>query len=195
MIQFFGILSVLLALFNRGAYLYSILKGETKPHAFSWITWSIVSTIACLAQWTEGAGAGAWARTLSTLFSYLFIVFAFTRGEKNITRGDWATLIVTLCAIPLWYFTKTPVWSVILVTTIDVIGYYPTIRKSLTKPQEESWPSWLLSGLSSLASLFAMENINLSTSLYTFVMVVTNLGFTLFLFIRRRQIQLISRIL
>lgn len=187
MTQFFGILSVLLAFFNRGSYLYSILKGGTKPHVFSWITWSIISTIALLAQVTEGAGAGAWARGLSTLFSYVFIFLALTRGEKNITRGDRITLAFALCAIPLWYFTKTPVWSVILVTTIDVVGYYPTIRKSLLKPDEEAAGSWLLSGLSSLASLFAMDQINLSTTLYPGVMVVTNISFALFLILWRHR--------
>ena len=185
--QLFGILSVILALLNRGSYLYSIMQGKTKPHVFSWLVWTIISTIALLAQLTEGAGAGAWARVTSTLFSYLFIVLALTQGEKHITRGDWITLIIALCAIPLWYFTKTPVWSVILVTTIDVVGYYPTVRKSLAKPQEEAALSWLLSGLSSLASLFAMDHINIATSLYTFVMVITNGSFAAFLLYRRFQ--------
>ena len=188
MMPFFAILSVVLAFLNRTSYLYSILKGQTKPHAFSWITWSIISTIAFTAQWTEGAGMGAWARGLSTLFSFIFVVLAFQRGEKNFTRGDKITLAFALCAIPLWYFTKTPVWSVILVTIIDTVGYYPTVRKSLTKPQEEAYISWLLSGLSSTASLFAIENINISTTLYNTVMAVGNTGFGIFLILRQRQL-------
>lgn len=187
MTVFFGALSVLLALLNRGAYLSSILGNRTKPHLFSWITWSIISTIALAAQWSEGAGAGAWARTASTLFSYAFIFFALTRGTKHYTQGDWITFCVTLTAIPLWYLTETPVWSVLLVTTIDVVGYYPTIRKSIERPFEESAKAWILSGLSSLASLFAMENINIATCLYPFVMVVTNCGFGLFLFWQRQR--------
>lgn len=184
---FFGILSTVLALLNRGAYLASILGGRTKPHAFSWTVWAIISTIALAAQWSDGAGPGAWARAFSTGFSYLFIVLALTRGTRHYTRGDLTALSAALVAIPLWYFTQTPVWSVILVTVIDVVGYYPTIRKSIDHPFEESAKAWVLSGLSSLASLFAMENVSIATSFYPFVMFATNCGFGLFLFWQRQK--------
>ena len=33
----------------------------------------------------------------------------------------------------MWFFTKTPLFSVILITIIDALGFIPTFRKSYIK--------------------------------------------------------------
>lgn len=185
--EIFGILSTFMMLCSRANYFNSTFRGRTRPHAFSWFIWGIISTIGFAAQVAEGAGAGSWARGLSAATCFMLVVVSLMKGEKNIRRSDWVTLVVALCAIPLWVATKTPVWSVILVCCIDTIGYFPTVRKSWDKPHSETALSYTLSCLCALFSIFAIENYTLSTWLYSAVLTVTNGGMVAFLLIRRKM--------
>ena len=172
--EIYAAVSVLLMLGSRGVYLTSIFSGRTRPHAFSWVIWSVISTIGFAAQVAEGAGPGSWARGVSAATCIICAVLGFTHGEKNITRADWITLVTALLAVPLWLLTETPVWSVILVCVIDTIGYLPTARKAYSKPHEETPRGYILSAFCALFSLLAISHYNLSTWLYPATLVITN---------------------
>jgi hypothetical protein len=137
----FGLLSVVLSVVSYVPYARSIFVANTKPHAFTWLVWGAVMAIAFVAQLYDKAGAGSWATGLSAAFCLGIGVVAVFRGEKHITIGDWIALLVTLIAIPLWVVTSDPLWSVLLVTGIDAVAYYPTFRKSYAKPDEELAPN------------------------------------------------------
>lgn len=184
----FGLLSVAAMIAARLTYFRSIWQGKTRPHAFSWLIWGVISSIGFAAQFAEGAGAGSWARGFGAFTCFLLVGISLFRGEKNITRADWITLVVALSAIPLWILTKTPLWSVILVCAIDTIGYLPTIRKSWTKPQSESALSYSLGSLGALLTLLAIENYTMATWLYPAVLVASNGAMALFLLKRRLRL-------
>lgn len=182
----FGGLSVLMMLASRGTYFASILRGQTRPHAFSWLIWGTISTIGFAAQYVDGAGAGSWARGFGAVTCFVLVVMGILHGEKNITRSDWTTLAVALLAVPLWVVTKTPFWSVVLVCLIDTVGYIPTLRKSWLKPREESAKSYVFSCLGAFFSLVAIEHYTPTTWLYPAVLTVTNGSMAAFLLGRRR---------
>lgn len=173
--------------FSRGVYFLSIHKGHTRPHAFSWLIWGVISSIGFAAQVAEGGGVGSWPRGFGAVTCFLIVILACFKGEKNITRGDWVTLLVALSAIPLWMATKTPVWSVILVCIIDTIGYIPTLRKAWHKPQEETPRGYFLSCFGAFFSLIALEAYTLSTWLYPLVLTFSNGSMAAFLILRKRH--------
>jgi len=181
---FFGLLSTAMMLCSRSVYFVSIYKKETRPHLFSWVIWAVISCVGFTAQVVDGAGAGSWARGVSAATCFLLVIICIFRGEKNITRGDWVTLLVALTTIPLWILTKTPVWSVVLVCIIDTVGYLPTARKCWHKPHEETYVSYILSCLCALFALFAIENYTISTTLYSAVLTATNGIMAFFIFFR-----------
>lgn len=135
--EIFGLLSLVLSVVSYVPYVRSIFVANTKPHAFTWLVWETVMAIAFFAQLSDKAGAGSWATGLSAAFCLGIGVIALFRGEKHVTRGDWIAFIITFLAIPLWIVTSDPLWSVLLVTAIDAVAYYPTFRKSFAKPDEE----------------------------------------------------------
>jgi hypothetical protein len=184
--EFFGALSILMMICSRGNYFRSIFQGKTKPHAFSWFIWGVISSIGFAAQVAEGAGAGAWARGFAAVTNYVLVVVALLKGAKNIRRSDWVTLTVALATIPLWVITKTPVWSVIILCIIDTLGYFPTVRKSWDKPNEEAAVSYALSSFGALFAILAVEHYTLSTWLYSAVLTWSNGSMALFLLLRRR---------
>jgi hypothetical protein len=184
----FGALSILMMLLSRGNYFLAIFRGGTRPHAFSWLIWTLLSGIGTAAQIAEGAGPGFWARAFASVTNVVIVGIAFRKGTRNITRADWITLLVALCTIPLWIATKTPVWSVLLICLIDTLGYFPTARKSWTKPYEEAARSYSFSACSAIFSLLAIEHYNVSTWLYPAELAVTNLCMVGYLLWRRRHL-------
>jgi uncharacterized membrane protein SpoIIM required for sporulation len=141
--------------------------------------------IAFVAQLYDKAGAGSWATGLSAAFCLGIGVVAVFRGEKHITIGDWIALLVTLIAIPLWVVTSDPLWSVLLVTGIDAVAYYPTFRKSYAKPDEELASKYILTVIRYLFSLLALERFTIVTSVYQLVSIVMESAVVIMLLWRR----------
>lgn len=184
--EIIGILAIVVGVISEASYLRSIFKGGTKPHLFTWLIWSILCTIGYFAQLTDNAGPGAWALGFTALLSWLNTGLSFRYGEKEITRTDKLALAASLIAIILWLFTDDPLWSVILISAIDVVGFYPTIRKSWRKPFEENLTAYYFANLKLGLSLFALNSITIVTALYPLTIVVTNSLFLLMCHIRRR---------
>jgi len=181
----FGLLSVVLSVVSYVPYARSIFVANTKPHAFTWLVWGAVMAIAFIAQLYDKAGAGSWATGLSAAFCLGIGVVAVFRGEKHITIGDWIALLVTLIAIPLWVVTSDPLWSVLLVTGIDAVAYYPTFRKSYAKPDEELASKYILTVIRYLFSLLALERFTIVTSVYQLVSIVMESAVVIMLLWRR----------
>lgn len=107
-------------------------------------------------------------------------------GTKDIRRVDWLVLFTALLSIPLWVVTKNPLLSVILVVSIDAMGYIPTIRKSWRRPYEEAVLMWAMSIVVFTLSFFALETYTLTTYLYPVTFATINIFFVAYLLLRRR---------
>lgn len=188
----YAFIAILLMLFSRGTYFTSIMKGRTKPHAFSWLIWGVISSIGLAAQIAEHAGPAIWVRAVGSATCFVVLILCWWKGTRDIRRVDWITLLLALTAIPLWIITKTPVWSVILVCLIDTSGYIPTARKVFNKPKEETPFSYMFSCAGAFLSLLAIENYTPSTWLYPLVLTCSNLTMASFILIRRYQLHIKS---
>lgn len=184
-----GLLSVGLTLIAYIPYFRSLVAGETRPHLFSWIIWTVMNGMAFAAQYMQGAGAGSWMTGFTALISLAVIGFAFRSGEKNITRSDWLAFGGALLAIALWLITKDPLASVIIVSLIDLLACYPTLRKSYNKPWEENVFLYTMCGVRSLLGLFALEAVSLVTALYPIAMTTSNGLITFMLLWRRSKVE------
>jgi hypothetical protein len=182
-----GYLSLAFVVLSGVPYVHSILKGRTKPHVFTHVIWGLLAAIACAAQYSGNAGPGAWAAGLSAAFSFGTAALSFSHGEREITRSDWITFMAGLSAIPLWYFTANPLVAVILATSIDALGYYPTFRKSYKKPSEEMTLAYIISNLKHIASFFAMTEYSATTLLYPGVLFMMNSALIFMLTWRRKR--------
>jgi hypothetical protein len=185
---FFGALSIVMMVCSRAGYFADIFRGRTHPHVFSWTIWGTISAIGFAAQVAEGAGPGSWARGFGSATCFLLVGISFFKGEKTIKPSDWVTFAVALSAIPLWVVTKTPFWSVLIVCSIDTIGYLPTVRKSWLKPQEEMAVSYCFSCLGAAFSLLAIRQYTPSTWLYPATLTVSNGSMWAFLRLRRKTL-------
>jgi hypothetical protein len=187
--EILGALAVTIGMVGYAPYLWSILKGSTKPHLFSWFIWATLTAIAFAIQISEGAGAGAWVTGITAAVCFLISALSLKFGEKNITRSDWATFIAGLAAIPLWLATSNPLYAVLLITVIDALGFWPTFRKTWHKPYEEALIAHFLSGTKWVFAVLALEQFTLNTALYPVSLILMNWVFVSMALWRRRVLK------
>jgi hypothetical protein len=183
--EIYGGLAVVFALVSYVPYFLATLKGTNKPHAFSWVLWSLLTWIAFAIQASSGAGPGAWASGATAICCVAIAVVSFKHGEKGVTRGDWAAFVTGLLAIPLWIATKDPAASALLVTFVDLAGFYPTFRKSWRKPRQEMVSTHLLSMIKHLLSIAALEAVSIPTAFYPASLFVANVLLSGMILLRR----------
>lgn len=173
--HFFGVVSVFLAFAAYAPYFYSIWRKRTRPHIFSWIIWGSVDSIACAAQLSAGAGAGAWAAGATGLFGYAIVFLAArTDGDRHIVKSDWVALALGLAGIVLWQLTADPLWAVVLAALVNYLGAWPTLRKSWHRPTEEAAVTYALCCLRSLVALFALDVYSFTTLFYPLTVMSEN---------------------
>lgn len=185
-----GGFAALFSLTAYGPYLHDIFAGKTKPHIFSWFVWSILMWIAFAAQASELAGPGAWVTAAEAIACIAIFVISFARGEKEITLTDWMSLAGALCGIALWVSTENAFWAVVLVTVVDALGFYPTVRKAWKKPHEETAISFFIISSSFVLGFLALDSYTWTTALYPAYLALANGAFWLYLIARRRYVRI-----
>lgn len=183
-----AIISIVMTLVGYFYYFRDIFAHKTKPHAFSWLVWGLLTAIAFAAQIHDNGGPGSYVTGLTAAISFIIFALAIRQGEKRITRADKLNLAAALIAIIPWLLTDNPVTSVILISIIDFLGFLPTIRKSYWKPGEETVISYTLAGLKFVLAIIALDHYSLTTWFYPATLVVANLCFVTMLIVRRRQL-------
>ncbi len=162
-----SVLAILLTFIAFIPYIRSIHRGETKPHAFTWIIWASVTFIVFLAQLADKGGAGAWPIGISGLIT-LYVAFLAYQKKSDIviTKKDWVFLIAAMSALPFWFFTDNPLWAVVILTAVDLTGFAPTFRKTWHHPYEEQLIFYFLMASRNTLSIIALENYSLTTLLF-----------------------------
>ncbi len=183
-----GILTLIIGFLTTALYVTSILRGQTKPHLFTWLIWGILAAIGFGAQIEDDAGAGSWALGIVAVCSLSVVVLSFKYGERHWTISDWIALGCALGAIIPWAITRNPLLSVVLISMIDTMGYYPTFRKSWDKPWDENLVSYGTGALNLFISLFAMNQLTVISCLYPVCVVAINAVFITMCVIRRKVV-------
>lgn len=181
--------SVTLSIAGSIPYFHEIFKGRTKPHAYTWLIWTLTMGIAAASVWRGGAGILITLSMIASLtVCLLTFLLSFRYGTKNITRGDTTTLIVALLAIFVWVVLDEPLLGLFMAAGIDFIGYWPTYRKSLVEPWSESLASWSIYTLAPIASLLALLEYNALTITYSAMTFTANCILLILLLIRRKKV-------
>ncbi len=183
----FGFSAILLGALSYVPYVKSMLKGDTKPHPYTWLIWCITTGTAAFGVWIGGGGYGALLLFVWTISTFIIFLFSLKHGTKNITKSDVALLALALLAIILWWQLKNPLLAVLMVTGIDALGYIPTLRKSFEEPWSESVFSWFLFTFTGLLSLLALGHYSLLTVVYIAMSAIAN-SVVIALCLARRQV-------
>jgi hypothetical protein len=184
-----GFIAVALTFIAFLPYIRSIQRGETKPHVFSWVIWGLTTFVVFLGQIADGGGAGAWAIGVSGLITVYVAWLAYTKkADVHITKVDWIFFILAIFALPLWYINDDPLWTVVILTSIDALGFGSTFRKSYHKPFDEQLGFYVLMTTRNGISIAALAHYSITTVIFPALTGFLGLLFILMLLVRRAQV-------
>jgi len=182
-----GVVSLLIAVISYGAYIRNIFRDKTKPHAITWLVWSILNTLVFFEQMESGAGPGAWVTGVAGLANLAIFVLALRYGERNITRFDWLCLGLVAVMLAFWSTISDPTLIVVIAVSIYLAGLFPTIRKVSKKANEETALTYGLNGFKFLLAFFALQSVTIATALYPLTLFIVNGSFVVYLLWARQQ--------
>ena len=171
-------------------YIRAILKGRTRPHVFSWFIWAAVTFTVATAQLAGGAGVGAWPIAVSGLITGGVALLALSKSaDTSIHRMDWIFLALAFPALPLWWLTADPLAAVLILTSVDLLGFGPSIRKAWALPHEENALFFTLGAIRNGFVILALEHYSWTTALFPAAVGVACLIFVGLILIRRGLVQ------
>lgn len=182
-----ALIAAALAVFGNIPYLKDMFRKKVKPHLYSWLLWSIVSSVVFFGQLAKGAGVGAIPTGVSAFFTILIFLFSFKYGFPHITKKDTFLLIFALLGLVPWFITKDPTISVVIMVSIDLIAFIPTLAKTWIYPKTEDSLLYTTNAARHGLALFSLEAYNLATMLHSIVMIIVNVSMTAMILIRRKK--------
>lgn len=152
-------------------YLRWIRRGALRPRCVSWVVWSLSTLLVGGGQLLAGAGVGATPILLSGALSGVVAVLAAlqaraTPGAVIASNGDRWCLGISLMCVPLWAATGDPLWSVLVLTAIDLVGFIPTCRAIWRDPHQESAVLFTAFAVRNAVATLALEERNLTTVIF-----------------------------
>lgn len=188
-LEMIGTVAALLSVTTFIYYIISILRGQTKPHLYTWTVWSILVIIAFLAQISENSGSGSWTLAAFSFFCILITLLSFKYGAKTFTPFDKIALGLALVSIIPWLITENALISVIMVSSINLVGFLPTFRKSYHNPFDEPLMSYAVTAIAMCLSLWALAPLTVTSSLYNITIASSNFIFIAFCLWRRHALK------
>lgn len=183
-----GLFAMALTLVAFWPYLRSVLNKTIQPHLFTWIIWSLTTCIVFLAQLAGGGGIGAWVIGFSGLLSAFIALLAWKQHEDNTyTQLDKWLFTLSVLSLPVWFFTQDPLWAVIILTSVDLVGFGLTFKKAFYHPSSENLLFYLLMIIRNVMVLYALSNLNWVTALFPAATGLLAIAFVAMVYVRRQQ--------
>jgi len=184
-----GLVSAALAIFGYFPYIWDSLKWKTTPHIYTWWLWGILTGVTFVIQLQNNGWAGSWVTWVTSFSCWVIVLIALKLWAQNITRSDTISLVLAFVALLAWYFLNNPLYSLILILIVETLAFYPTFRKSIKKPFEETISTYIIASFRSVLGIFALTQINLVNVLFPIYLVVVYGWFALMLiYLRSRKI-------
>lgn len=169
-----GAISTIIGICSYMPYIRDVLRGDTAPHRYSWLVWTLLQGTGAIAMWSAGAGWGTAPLAMSAIICGCIFVLSLWHGTEYITMLDKVCLAGALLAIVAYPFLQNATLAVIVVSLTDLVGFTPTILKAYRDPRSETAATYLLSALSYTLAVGALASITFTTSAYLVSSIITN---------------------
>ena len=182
-----SVVAILLAIVGYIPYFRDILRGKTTPHVYTWFIWGFITLIVFAQQKSFGGGVGSWV-SLVVIRSIFVFILGMKNGKKDITKTDTLFFVLALAALLLWLVAKQPILSAVLISSIDMLGFVPTLRKSWNKPYSETLFTYKIGAFRHCLTFLALEQYSIMTWLNPVSWIFANTLFSIILIVRRKKI-------
>lgn len=182
----FLILSGLLTVSASVPYARDILKGESKPNIVTWMTWTLLASIATIAEIAAGEYRTAAYTGAAVLETLIIVVLGLKYGRTKYTAFDVICQVGALFGLVLWAIFNSPTAAIIFAVSIDLIGSLPTVRHAWVRPGEESWEAYAIAGVAGALAIMALHSFTWASLTYAVYVALSNVVIYFILILRPR---------
>lgn len=176
LMSFEQIISALSALFyfvGTVPYIFSTIRGRTKPQRASWIIWLLIAVILVL----NSFGEAIIYLYIAQLICCAIIVFVSLPASKGIggwSKTDKISIIVCAIALIIKQFLSAHLVSVILACIVESIAFWLTVVKLSKHANTELLLQWIMSTLCGFLAVLASLKTGGTSLLYPFTIFIGN---------------------
>jgi hypothetical protein len=156
-------------------YITAAFQNRIRPNIVSWSVWSVSSLLSFTAAFISGSNFLQIFSTFTAGFFPLLTVLSLIiihRGKFRLSKLDFVCIILALVGLVFWKTLGNPIFAYSAGLLADMIGFLPTIYKTIKDPKSEDYKIYLIGVGNVLIQLLVLK----SFSIYT-------LGFPIYVFI------------
>ena len=169
-----GVTAGILTFFDFLLYSISIIKGKTTPNRATWFILTIVGTVIFSSYYALGARATIWVALGYAVGPFIIFLLSIKLGEGGWSYLDKICLTGALISLIIWWQSGSALIALIMNIIIDFFGVIPTIKKSYSNPSSEEGFPWLLTFVTCILNIFAIETWKFNIWIYPVYMFITN---------------------
>lgn len=185
----FGIVAGVLGVAAGIPYIYTILRGETRPERAAAIIWFITAIVVFFSSWAEGARESLWFALGTLIVAFTTLALSIRYGYRWAGRRDAPAIFIALLGVGLWITTGKPFLALLLNVFVDALGSILVIVKSHEAPITENIFSWAIYAVASLFALMSVGRLDLALLLYPSYALIASIAIVGVVFIRRKHLQ------
>ena len=171
--EVFGVVAGVLSVVAFFPYVYSIIKGKTKPARATWFIWTAVTVMLFLSYKDVGGGSAIWLSLGYVIGVGVTALLSIKYGKGGWSFLDRAVLALSILVIFIWWGTGSALLALVMTMFADVLGAIPTIKHSYLNPEEESRIAWSIGLFANFINLFAIEAWDFTHAAYSAIALVS----------------------
>jgi hypothetical protein len=150
--ELFALIGALLAAVSTIPYLIDIVRRKTKPNIVTWLTWTMLTTIAGSAALVAGQPKTAIFLYGNSLCTGLVVILGLRYGTAKFSRFDSMCQISAILGLVLWLIFNSPTVGIVVSLVIDFVGLLPAhcFRSICFSPTQHSWSLLSIAALCSV---------------------------------------------
>jgi hypothetical protein len=187
----FVILGAIINVLGSSAYLVDTIRGRTRPNRVSFFVWTLASMLAFGGEIQKGVGL--MALTTFTAGFVPLLIFAASFADKKavwkLTKFDFSCGALSLVGLCLWLLTGQGDLAIFFSIIADGLASLPTLRKSYTYPESETWTGYFAGALNGGIGLLTVKHWTFASVGFPFYIVVCCLSLTYLIAVRPRLME------
>jgi hypothetical protein len=157
-LNFFNVISSILALITYSQYLKQTIEKSSKPNPATWLIWVVVSF---LNSFTFSIITSSFLQAsflwIITTFTIIIFTYSLVKGRfSKLTHIEIISISITIVLLIFYFLTNNIIATHFSLQIVYVISYIPTVIGIIRKTNLEKSLAWIFAFLTYLFALIAL---------------------------------------
>lgn len=165
--EIIGIFAGIIEVCAFAPYIFSMVRGKTRPHRGSWFIWTLVGFVLLVSYYQAGAEETIWVPLIMFVGPLVVFLLSFKYGV-----GGWEDpldkycLIGALVGVGCLAIFSSPLVALTVAIATDIFAALPTVKKSILEPASEDVYAWSLAFVANALNIAAIREWSLEIAGY-----------------------------